>query len=174
MKALISGSAGRAFILDRGSWSVATWPEDGEQQAVAPRHVRMMVDRSSLLEEIEVDAYEDVRIKLRDAWHRDRAVQLMMIFLDHAYPDNLRQEAASAAEETICNEAIFESTANVLYSSPLPTDTDFASWLFVLGDLDSFKNVGRIIEKLHEDQPVIHSVRDALMNTAKRYLVVPA
>ena len=152
MRAIISGQAGCAILMDGGSFRSIEIDSVEQEKPRTCWEVRNLLGDASdafLLRDI---TREEAARHLEAAWRRDRALQMALIVLDPHEEENLRKEAAECLEDLLVSESDRERLANVMYSSPLPDKAEAAKmleWAKEGGALAGFA------AKLIADQPAI-------------------
>ena len=152
MKAIISGQAGRAILMDGDSFHSI---EIDSLEQVEPRsywEVRDFLGDASDAFLLRDTTREEAARHLEAAWRRDRTLQLALLLLDANEEEDLRKEAAECLEDLLASESDRERLADVLYSSPLPEKAEAAKmleWAKEGGALAGFA------AKLIADQPTI-------------------
>lgn len=124
MKAIISGQAGLAILMD--GQSIYSIDVDSTDQLIKRDfwEVRHLLNEASDAYLLKNTTKERIVAELERAWRRDRALQLMLILLDPTNEQDLRQESAECLEDLLVSEDEREQLANVLYASPLPDTSE--------------------------------------------------
>src|SRR5882724_11109496 len=125
MKALVSGQAGMALIIEgeqRYRLLAIEMPDTAEVDITS---VRILFDRvSDLIELHDIASERDVLSRLERSWSEDRGVRLAFILLDRHEMRETRASSAESLNELLESREVSEFVANRLYSAPMPDDAD--------------------------------------------------
>jgi tetratricopeptide (TPR) repeat protein len=159
MKALVSGQAGVAVLLE-GS-SVSSLHMDSAQ--LVPRSqadiVHLLGDASDIIE-LDGSDTKAATTALRLAWEKERALHLVLILLDTEADIEARTLSAECLEEFLTNPLVLEFVEDRLYVAPLPARADLTGAMrLATGTNGAF--VTNLLERLREHQPEIGHYREA-------------
>jgi hypothetical protein len=106
MKALISGQAGIALLIDDGKcWSVSV-EEPGRMTPCAQEEFHYLIAGGDDVVALETTTADDARAELQAAWCRDRALQMTLILLDREEEAEIRGMAAECLEERLADPSM--------------------------------------------------------------------
>ena len=172
MKALISGQAGLALLIDDGKcWSVSV-EEPDLATPCAWEEFHYLLSSSDDVVSMEATTADDARAELQRAWSRDRALQMTLILLDREEDTEIREMAAECLEERLSDPSIPERLLNRLCESPLPDQADHLSAVRI-ADAGPFTRTASLLAELLRLQPAVFAVCAAFEDLDDS-LLVPA
>jgi tetratricopeptide (TPR) repeat protein len=160
MHAVISGRAGRALLIDRGS--LKSFDVDDPSNFV-PRQqsdLPYLFGETQDLRVIENSDVESVQQELKRESDSDLALDLTLISLDADLPQDIRTEAIEGLDDLLTDNQVVETLENTLYACPLPEDGDLVGAI-KLGNEARSSNVVSLLTRFEERQALIYEVSEA-------------
>ena len=159
MHAIVSGRSGRALILD--GESLKSFDVDDPSRVVSRHRSELpyLFGEATDLRAIENTTLESVERELQRDCDFTWALDLTLISLDAELPDDIRQEAMEGLDELLTENTTIESLENVLYSKPLPEDSDLRGALEICAG--KLKDVAGFLQRLADHQLLIREVEQA-------------
>jgi hypothetical protein len=157
MKALISGQAGIAVLIDGEACSSIEVHSSGSVPRAA-RDVAWLLGDAADLVELEGISKDDATRELEVAWLKDRSIHLALIALDREAGSENRLSAAECLSDLLKDSRVTDFVRNRLYAAPLPPNTDLPGALRLAGPLGSTR-FGGILEEVQADQELIRRNR---------------
>ena len=158
MHAEISGQLGLA-LLDEGRQTFLL--NIDEPDAVRPvtreygfRLFRDAGDRRTL----KATSRSEVWKSLQLAWSQDRALQLLLIALDHAETPELRSESVEFVESQLGQTEVVDFLNARLWSTPMPTEADLLGTITLASSAPQLKS---LLERVRDHQSQILRVGEA-------------
>ena len=129
MNAIISGRSGRALIVD--GESLKSFDIDDPSMIVPRRKSELayLFGEASDLRAVAATSISSIARELTFDCHFTWALDLALISLDSELPEDIREEALDGLEELLVETLVREKLENVLYSHPLPDDSDLVGAL---------------------------------------------
>jgi len=124
MRALISGQAGIAILLDENITSIIRFEDpDHAIPCQATDLLWLLADADDVVEFSEIGRSEVVD-RLSTAWKRDRTLQLMLALTDSTLPLAVRQKASDAVDSAFQDQDNRDFVSHRLYAAPLRSNLD--------------------------------------------------
>ncbi|NQU12212.1 hypothetical protein HQ590_15565, partial [bacterium] len=105
MNAVISGQTGVGILVD-GEELVSLRAGSLEPASCTPMQVPYLIGSATDLAVMENVQVADVAAELELARDREDALQMALILLDPSLPEDVREEAAAAFDELLCDERV--------------------------------------------------------------------
>lgn len=159
MKALISGQAGLAVVVD-GDHVVSI--DAGTHRRItrsAHEWPYIFSDSSDVCELSDVSEADIVR-ELDLAWHRDRGLHLLLMLLDPEADRKVRRESAGYLEQFVTDALVLEYLRNRLHVAPLPESADLPGALRIAKKYQH-RVISALLDAISEEQPAIRNCRQA-------------
>ena len=161
MHAEISGQLGLA-LLDEGRQTFLLNIDEPEAVRLVTREYgyrlfRDAGDRRTLKSANRSEVWKSLKL----AWSQDRALQLLLIALDHAETLELRHEAIEFVESQLDQTEIVDFLNARLWSSPMPDEADL---LGTIGLASTALRLKSLLESVRDHQFQIQCVREAWDN----------
>ena len=123
MKALVSGQAGIAVLIEGGrvSFLHLDSPQPIPRSKADIPH--LFADATDVVE-LPQTTVEKAGAALDLSWRQDRALHLILILLDREADDGARRIAVECLEEFLADSEVSAFVCNRLYSAPLPDLAD--------------------------------------------------
>jgi tetratricopeptide (TPR) repeat protein len=131
----VSGETRRAVLLQGGQYAGCELDSDGVTSLVK-HQLSAFFMHSRDVEQVECGGREDLILKLRTHWLRDRALRLTLIALDPTMVALAREECASLAESLLTTEETRLFVVYRLYANALPAEFPVREVSDFLGALD--------------------------------------
>jgi len=167
MKALISGQAGIAVLID-GSRVRSVDIDSPDPIERSGEDIPYLFGEASDVTELSSTNLESTLAALELSWRQDRALHLVLILLNRNGDREARQMSAECLEEFLPDRAVHEFVCNRLYSAPLPPSADLVGSLLI-SERAKARNLEGFLERLVMLQGDIREHRaewDALDNEA--------
>jgi len=156
MKALLSGQAAIAILIDNEHFYSLELGELGNVTERQEWEVPLLFEDATDIQQIDDATEATIRENLQLAWEKDRALQLILIFLDSQETMEIRFSAAECVNDFLNSAAVNEYIANRLYSAPLPRNADI-SLAIRLSTEAGLERVATFLKNLESDQEEIAS-----------------
>ncbi|MDP2996003.1 MAG: tetratricopeptide repeat protein [Bryobacterales bacterium] len=158
MRALVSGQAGLAILLEKGE--VRSVHVDAPEPVLRSETdiPYLLADASDVIE-IPNTTAEKAVAALDLAWRQDRALHLVLILLGRDADDEARRMSAECLEEFLGDTRVLEFLCNRLYSAPLPVSADMVGALLRAEAAWAASRLTKFLEDLGELQPKIRQHR---------------
>ena len=160
MDALISGTTGRALLVDAGHLKSFDVDEPSKLVPRTRADFAYLFGEMQDLRVIENTDIESVRRELKLDSDSALALDLALISLDPELPDDIRREAIEGLDELLSDARVAERLENLLYARPLPEDADLTSTLRLCNDRDG-SGGSNFLRRLEELEPFISEVSEA-------------
>jgi len=160
MDALISGRSGVALVVEGGRLATI---HAHEPNRLVPRHpgeARFLVGEAQDFFPVENASQAEIGHQLTLAKNREEALSLALMLLDPDLSGNLRSEVAEDVDALLEQEDVLSYVEGVLYSKPLPAQSDLAGGLTLARGAGAFR-AARLLELLDMGQYEIRAVREA-------------
>jgi len=157
MKALISGQAGIAVLIDGGEYSSIEVHSLESVPRAAHDVVYLVGDAGDLVELDGISSDEATR-ELETAWLKDRSLHLALIALDRESANENRRSAVTCLSDLLKDTSATDFVKNRLYAAPLPASADLPGALETAGASGS-KRFARVLEEVRADQDLIRRNR---------------
>ena len=157
MRALISGQAGIAVLIDGEACSSIEVHSSGSVPRAA-RDVAYLLGDASDLVELEGISEDDAARELEVAWLKDRSIHLALIALDREAASENRRSAVVCLSDLLKDSPISDVVRNRLYAAPLPPSADLPGALHLAGSSGSTRFAG-VLEEVQADQDLIRRSR---------------
>jgi tetratricopeptide (TPR) repeat protein len=157
MKALISGQAGIAVLMDGEACSSI----EVHSLACVPRaahDVPYLVGDASDLIELDGISRDEAARELEAAWSKDRSIHLALIALDREAASENRRSAVECLPDLLKDLPVADFVRNRLYAAPLPPSADSSGALELAVSSGSSIFAG-ILEEVRADQEPIRRNR---------------
>ena len=153
MKALVSGQAGIAVLIEGGrvSFLHLDSPQPIPRSKADIPH--LFADATDVVE-LPQTTVEKAGAALDLSWRQDRALHLILILLDREADDGARRIAVECLEEFLADSEVSAFVCNRLYSAPLPDLADMVGAL-LLAESASASRLDALLEDLGESQAEI-------------------
>ena len=160
MNAIISGRSRRALLID--GQSLRSFELDDSAVAVSRTRLDLpfLFGDASDLRTIENATAQTVERKLREDSDFTLALDLVLISFDQELSEDLRQEALEGLAELFAEKTILDRVENVLYSKPLPEDSDLPGALSLVSS-DQTSTIVQFLGRLRDYQLLITRVDQA-------------
>ncbi|MGH9719502.1 MAG: tetratricopeptide repeat protein [Bryobacteraceae bacterium] len=157
MKALISGQAGVAVLIDKDRLSSLHF---GSSEPIprSPTDLAFLLADASDVVELSATTLDKAAAALDLSWRQDRALQLILILLDREADDEARRLSAECLKELLTDTNVSEFICNRLFAAPLPKSADLLGSV-ILAQAGRDETLERLLEELGESQPQIESRR---------------
>lgn len=160
MRAILSGQVGLAlFGNDDAVWAVSVEDQEDMTSSDWDESPYLFAGANDVIELLDV-AREDIIEQLVEAWRRDRAMQLFLVFLDYEEELETRRMACECVEEHFSSSKISQYIVNRLYSVPLPASADIPRAQQIASDGKADK-VLESLTTLYGHQSAIARTREA-------------
>lgn len=161
MNALISGQVGVAVLIsNNNSMAYIKIDEPGVEYPCSIQIIPRLLDGATDVIEIKDSTREDASKKLDLLWKYDRALHLILIFLDNKTESSTREMAVNCLERLLSDQEIYDYVINRFYSHPLP--------LIKQDDVrvkeESWPNIYRLLKEIDFCQNQIKKCREAWDN----------
>jgi tetratricopeptide (TPR) repeat protein len=160
MNALISGSAGRALLLDADGWKSFEADDPSTLAARQPADFAYLFGELQDLRALENTDIESVQKELKYESDSALALELALISLDCELPDDIRKEAIEGLDELLSDSKVVERLENTLYARPLPEDADLRAALELSKDA-GVSPVFVLLQTLRKRERFIYEVSNA-------------
>jgi len=157
MKAIISGQAGAAVLIDEANISAVRYDSPERTPCTRGEIPYLLADATDVLE-IDVATPDEAMAALNLAWHQDRCLHLILILLDGEADDEARRLAAESLEDLLAEPKVVEFVFDRLHATPLPTQSNLVGALLLAESARAQRLLG-FLEKLGTDQPEITHLR---------------
>src|SRR3989442_2864137 len=157
MNAVISGTAGRALLID--GKSLKTFDVDDPSNLVV-RHqsdLPYMFGEGRDLRVIENADLDSIAEELKTEADLALALDLTLISLDEELEEDIRKDAIQDLDELFTNPQVTEHLERIMYARPLPDDADVVGALKFC-DQSRLPNSFAFFEDLDRRQPLISKV----------------
>ena len=172
MKALISGQAAAAVLIDSGRFYFLSLDQpDRVTEKTEWEVARLLADAADVFQ-IDDAPQSKILEELEIAWQKDRGLQLFLILLDPGEEIENRLAAAECLNEFLSNSVVDEYIANRLYSAPLPAEADLVS-ATRLCLREELETVTGFLETLEGDQAEIRRRHQAWLNLPPSLFATP-
>lgn len=159
MRALISGQAGIAVLIDGEEYS-SMEVHSLESVPRAAHDVAYLVGDASDLVELEDVSKDDTARELEVAWRKDRSLHLALIAIDGEAARENRLSSAKCLIDLLRDSPITDFVRNRLYAAPLPPTGDLPSALELAGSSGSAE-FASVLRQVSADQELIRRNRVA-------------
>lgn len=159
MRALISGQAGIAVLIDGEEYS-SIEVHSLESVPRAAHDVAYLVGDASDLVELEDVSRDDTARELEVAWRKDRSLHLALIAIDGGAARENRLSSAKCLIDLLRDSPITNFVRNRLYAAPLPATADLPSALELAGSSGSVE-FANVLRQVSADQELIRRNRVA-------------
>ena len=119
MRALISGQAGLAVIID-GDHAISVDVESHERITRSQHDWPYLLDDADDVYELEDISEKQAVAELDFAWRKDRSLHLALILLDCEADRQTRSDSAEFLEQFIADDRVYKHILNRLHVAPLP------------------------------------------------------
>lgn len=160
MDALISGTNGRALLLDAGQLTSFDVDDPSDLVPRTAADFAYLFGEMQDLRVLEDTDIESVRRELKVDSDSALALDLALISLDAELPDEIRKEALQSLGELLADDQIVERLENILYARPLPEDSDLRGALQLCKASRPLLTL-RLLRRFEERQPFISEVSEA-------------
>jgi tetratricopeptide (TPR) repeat protein len=177
MNALVSGQAGLAVVIEGDSAKLvraavpldaAKHPDDASDGIEIPTSAIWLLFASATdVFELVANSWKDVRDALRRAYDADRVVHLALILIDSEQDADDRSLASEFLQQMITDAERRDHLFNILYSAPLPSQSDIEGTIKYIAKDDS--QLTALLRSVANDQPSIRRVRETLDNIAEEH-----
>ena len=157
MKALISGQAGIAMLIDGEACSSIEVHSSGSVPRAA-RDVACLLGDAADLVELEGISTADAARELEVAWMKDRSIHLALIALDGEAAGENRRSAVECLSDLLKDSRVTDFVRNRLYAASLPPSADLPGALHLAESSGSTKFAG-VLEEVGADQELIRRNR---------------
>jgi RNA polymerase sigma-70 factor, ECF subfamily len=157
MKALVSGQAGLALLIDGDRVESIHFDSSRTVARVKADIPYLLADATDVIEVCDT-THEKAAAALDLSWRQDRALHLILILLDREADDEARRMSAECLDEFLSDSKVYVFIANRLFSAPLPDSADMMSAL-LLADSVAATKLNQLLEDLGESQPEIRRRR---------------
>jgi tetratricopeptide (TPR) repeat protein len=153
MKALISGQAGIAVLID-GNEYTSIEVHSTESVRRAEHDVPYLVGDASDLIELDETSRDDAARELEVAWLKDRSIHLALIALDREAASSSRQSAVECLSDLLKELPVADFVRNRLYAAPLPPSADLSRTLDLAESCGSTKFASILKEVRTAQEPI--------------------
>jgi tetratricopeptide (TPR) repeat protein len=159
LKALVSGQAGVAVILEKGR-ATSMRADSFALTAHGPHDWPYLLADSDDVVELCNVSIEDVRRELDLASRKDGALHLILILLDRKSSDEGRKQSAPCLEELFSDGVVYRFIENRLFVAPLPGAADLEGALKIARGSNSEK-VENLLQEIQRNQDAVRLCRRA-------------
>jgi hypothetical protein len=160
MKALISGRAGRALIIEGQTLRSLDIKDPWHLVERRHREVPFLFGDARDIRIVENGNLESIHQQLQEDSKFTLGLDLALISLDAELPAGIRLDALSELEDALDSPRIAERLENILYAAPLPDDADIDG-ACELAATTECELIRELLISLSEAQPVIAEVANA-------------
>ena len=159
MKALISGQAAVAVMVDGDEMSSFTWDDPEILIPRRPSDLRLLFGTATDIAELPDASHAGAIEALGKSWSRDRAVHMALILFDGDALTDTRIAAAECLDEFLADPDVAEFVLNLLSTAPMPP-RKFAGWtilpgrlLELMGKISSLQDTIRLVRRAWDTLP---------------------
>jgi tetratricopeptide (TPR) repeat protein len=157
MKALISGQAGIAVLIDGEACSSIEVHSSGPVPR-ATRDLAYLLGDATDLVELEGISTDDAARELEAAWSKDRSLHLALIALDREAARENRESAVACLSGMLKDSRVTDFVRNRLYAASLPPSADLPSALRLARSSGSTR-IADVLEEVQANQELIRRSR---------------
>src|SRR6202140_3013907 len=160
MNAVISGTAGRALLVD--GKSLKSFDVDDPSKLVDRRQsdLRYLFGEGRDLRSIENSDIGSIASELKSDSDSALALDLTLISLDEELEADIREDALRDLDELLVENQLVVRLENILYARPLPDDGDLVGALKLCADA-RLRGALSLLQRFEEHQSVIVEVSSA-------------
>ena len=159
MDALISGTTGRALLVDAGHLKSFDMDDPSRLVPRTPADFAYLFGEMQDLRVVENTDIESVRRELKHDADSTLALDLALISLDAELPDDIRKEAIEELDELLAESQVVERLESTLYARPLPDDADLTGALELCERADLRTSI--LLRTLGDRQTLISEANEA-------------
>lgn len=163
MKALVSGQAATAVLIDGGRFYSLNLEEPERITERQQFEVNLLLADATDIKQLDHTSRSAIIEELQLEWDLDRGLQLTLILLDSEEDVDTSFSAAECLDELLVNSSVRDYVANRLYSAPLPHTADLPRALKVCRER-RFERLEEFLKELESNQAEIEERFNAWVN----------
>jgi tetratricopeptide (TPR) repeat protein len=160
MNAVISGTAGRALLVDGDSLSSFDAGDPSKLVVRQQSDLPFLFGEGRDLRVIEGADLDSIAKELKSEADLNLALDLALVSLDEELEEDIRKDAIQDLDELLVENQLVARLENILYARPLPDDGDLVGTLKLCADSHS-PNALSLLQRFEKHQSVIAQVSAA-------------
>ncbi|MCI0706966.1 MAG: tetratricopeptide repeat protein [Ignavibacteriae bacterium] len=160
MEAIVSGSAGKAFVLDNDLLHVISVADPKNPKPATKNDLYQLVHELGNLEFLEDVNYSQVELELKKEYELTYALDLSLVSFDSKVQNSTRVKAINHLENLIRDASLLTQVQYVLFSVPRPSSADIEGALDLSTKLKASATKS-LLKELLARQSVIKKVHSA-------------